>query len=62
MLGLLWDQVPSDATKNFSRRLCRSGFYALFQIYGWVSPRPTLHTIRASVICLRNLQYACQAA
>ena len=25
MLGLLlWDQVPSDATKTFSRRLCRS--------------------------------------
>ena len=43
MLGLLWDQVPSDATKNFSRRLCRSGFYALFQIYGWVSPRPTYY-------------------
>lgn len=24
MLGLLWDGVPSDATKNFSRLSCRS--------------------------------------
>lgn len=63
MLGVLWDGVPSDATKNFSTvpygSLCRSLPFS-FQIYGWWF----LGICRAdgSVICLRNLEYICQAA
>lgn len=63
MLGLLWVGVPSDATKKFSRLLCRSLPFFSKTIKIWLGTRRIRrsHSIFVtrtvgSMTCLRNLE------